>query len=74
MTSKNLLILLFLIIIIIIGVLFFYKNKSIDSFSNLYTTDNCCTEQNIATCEKYGKTGVCNYFENNKECMCQDSF
>jgi len=67
-----------LIFIIIIIFLMIYKNNVIDSFDNLvpdlYTYDTCCSENQIADCEKYGKTGVCNYYKNNKSCMCQNSF
>ena len=71
---------LYLIIIIMILLIFItnYKHKVIDSFDNLvpdlFTYDKCCSENQIADCEKYGKTGVCNYYKNNKSCMCQNSF
>lgn len=66
------------IFIIIIFLLMICKHKMIDSFDNLvpdvYTYDTCCTENQIANCEKYGKTGVCNYYKNDKSCLCQNSF
>ena len=57
---------LFIILIIMYICAYIYRqNNIIDSFdnleSNLFTYDTCCTQSEIATCEKYGKTGVCNY-------------
>jgi hypothetical protein len=77
--NSNLIILLVILIILIILIMFitykFTKNKlTVDSFSNLYTKDNCCNQDEIAQCETYGKTGVCNYYKNNNSCMCQNSF
>ena len=72
-------ILLSIIIIQIIIIIYFiiksYKhNESFDnSKSDLFTYDSCCNEIQIANCEKYGKTGVCNYNENNNSCMCQNA-
>jgi uncharacterized protein YxeA len=79
MNNKYLILYLSLLIIILIIIsLIVYKKQIIDSFdnleSNLYTYDSCCTQDNIANCEKYGKTGVCNYYKDNKSCMCQNSF
>ena len=63
---------------IFIVILMIYKKKVIESFDNLefnlYTYDTCCTQEQIKDCETYGKTGVCNYNENNKLCICQNSF
>ena len=79
--QKNFLMAVIILLLIIIFVLFLYiKNQqSIDSFdnleSNLYTYDTCCSQEQIANCIKYGKTGVCNYNNsNNKICECQNSF
>jgi len=73
MDYKLLIILLIILIILIIFIL--NRNKlTVDSFSNLYTRDNCCSQNEIAQCETYGKTGVCNYYKNNNSCMCQNSF
>jgi septation ring formation regulator EzrA len=72
------LIVVIIIILIIILFLIYIKNKKIESFdnleSNLYTYDTCCSQDQIKNCESYGKTGVCNYYKNNKSCMCQNSF
>lgn len=78
MCEKNLLIFIFILGLIIVGLVFFYKRKPIDSFdnleNNLYTYDSCCTQEDIAHCQTYGKTGVCNYNKNNKSCLCQNAF
>jgi len=67
-----------LVIIAIIIFLMFTRNKIIDNFdnleSNLYTYDSCCLEGEKENCMKYGKTGVCNYFKNNNECLCQNAY
>ena len=67
-----------LFIIIILLFLMIYRQNVIDSFDNLvpdlYSNDTCCSEKQIADCEKYGKTGVCNYYKNNKSCLCQNGF
>jgi len=42
--------------------------------SNLYTYDTCCTEKQIKNCESYDNTGVCDYNNNVKSCICQNSF
>jgi hypothetical protein len=77
MYNKILLGICIIIILIIIYFAFFYK-KTIDSFDNLesnpFTYDTCCTQSEIAKCETYGKTGVCDYNKNDKSCMCQNSF
>ena len=64
-----------MIIFIIVSLIIYKKNtESFDNLeSNLYSYDTCCTEEQIRSCETYGKTGVCDYY-NNKKCMCQDSF
>ncbi len=76
--NKSILMTLFVFIVVIIFILIIYKNKVIDNFdnleSNLYTYDTCCSASEIANCESYGKTGVCNYFLNNKSCLCQNAF
>jgi len=78
MCKKILLILLAIIIIAIIIYYILSYKKTIDSFdnleSNLYTYDTCCSEAQIAKCETYGKTGVCNYNKDDKSCLCQNSF
>lgn len=68
-------IILILLIIIIILIICKKKIESFDNLeSNLFTYDTCCTEKQIRDCETYGKTGVCNYNQNDKSCVCQDSF
>lgn len=66
---------LFVFIIVIIFILITYNR--IESFqtskNNIYTYDSCCNENDIANCEKYGKTGVCNYVLNDNSCMCQNA-
>lgn len=63
---------LFIFLIIIIFILIIYKR--IDSFenSNIFTKTGCCSEKEIANCQTYGKTGICNY--TNNSCLCQNSF
>ena len=67
-----------IIIIIILLIIMIFHNKVIDSFDNLvpdlYTFDTCCNENQIANCQTYGKTGVCNFYKNNKSCICQNAF
>jgi 5-bromo-4-chloroindolyl phosphate hydrolysis protein len=48
----------------------------IDNFDNtdLYTKQSCCNEKQIKFCEKWGKTGVCNFQSSDKSCMCLDAF
>ena len=41
---------------------------------NVYTDSSCCSQKQIAKCETYGRTGVCDYDKNDKSCMCQDGF
>ena len=77
--NSNLLIIVFITGLIIVGLIFFYKRKAtIDSFDNLehnlYSYDSCCTQEDIAKCQTYGKTCVCNYYQNNKSCLCQNAF
>lgn len=67
---------IFLIIVIIVSII--YYNKSIESFdnltSNLYTYDTCCSQNQISNCQKYGKTGVCDYNLDNNSCICQNAY
>lgn len=77
--NSNLLIIVFILGVIIAGLIFFYKRKDqVDSFdnleNNLYSYDTCCSPKEIAHCQTYGKTGVCNYYQNNKSCLCQNAF
>lgn len=73
MRNRLTLLTIFVFIIVIIFILIIYKKKVIDKFDNLednrFTYDTCCTEDQIANCEKYGRTGVCN-----KSCVCQDPY
>ena len=65
-----------LFIIVLILTLLYYKRKVVkqENFKNdRYTNGKCCTEMEIQKCESYGKTGVCNYNENNKSCLCQNA-
>jgi hypothetical protein len=63
-----------LFFIIILAV--FHKNNEL--FSNnkvdIFTDGKCCSQKNIDECNKYGQSGVCNYQQNNKSCLCQNSF
>jgi len=66
-------ILLFFLIIMM------YRNKkNIDKFDNMedniYTFDTCCTEKEKENCMTYGKTGVCNYYKHNGNCLCQNAY
>lgn len=77
--NSNILLLVFILGILLAGLVFLNKRKSIiDSFDNLqdnlFTYDSCCSQQEIAHCETYGKTGVCNYNNNTKSCLCQNAF
>jgi hypothetical protein len=79
MNSLQLFIMFIFLLLIITGLfLIVPHNSSIESFDNLefnlYSYDTCCFQKEIDNCEKYGKTGVCNYNENNKSCLCQNSF
>jgi len=79
MCGTNSLIIVFITGLIIAGLVFFYKRKAqVDSFdnleNNLYSYDTCCSQKEIAHCQTYGKTGVCNYSSNDKSCVCQNSF
>lgn len=79
MNSIQLFIMFIFLMLIITGLyLIIPHNSSIESFDNLednlYSYDTCCSQKQIDNCEKYGKTGVCNYNENNKSCLCQNSF
>ena len=80
MCGNNFLILVFLLGIILTGLIFFSKRKQLDSFdnlqNNLYTYDSCCSQEKIAQCQTYGKTGVCysNNDKNCKSCVCQNAF
>ena len=67
---------IFILLLIIIFLMIYKKNtESFDNLeSNLYSYDTCCTEDDIRKCETYGRTGVCNYNDNNMGCICQDSF
>jgi hypothetical protein len=70
---------LFIIFILLLTIIFLIiYNKNIESYnnleSNLYSYDTCCTEKQIRKCETYGKTGVCNYNQDNMSCLCQESF
>lgn len=70
---------LFIIFILLLTIIFLIiYNKNVESYnnleSNLYSYDTCCTEKQIRKCETYGKTGVCNYNQDNMSCMCQESF
>lgn len=72
-------IILFLILLsLIIIFLIIIRKQTIDKFdnleSNLYTYDTCCTEKEKENCMTYGKTGVCNYYKNDRSCLCQNSF
>jgi hypothetical protein len=67
-----------IIIEIIIILYFIFKYKHIKEFfdnskNDLFTYDSCCNETQIANCEKYGKTGVCNYDQNDNSCICQNA-
>lgn len=74
--------LLIIILICIICLLFIIANillkhsVIIDNFDNtdVFTKQSCCNEQQIKFCEKWGKTGVCNFQLSNKLCMCLDAF
>ncbi len=66
---------IFLIVIFIIAIM---HRKSKETFGNLnndkFTDDSCCTDDEKSGCMKYGKTGVCNYFQNDNSCLCQNAF
>jgi hypothetical protein len=67
-----------IIIIVLLFMMFYYHKMQIDHFDNLehnlYSYDTCCSQKEIKDCESYGKTGVCNYREHNKSCICQNAF
>jgi len=79
MCENKYLIIFFITGLIIVGLIFFSKRKvQVDSFdnltNNLYSYDSYCSQEKIAQCQSYGKTGVCNYYQNNKSCVCQNAF
>lgn len=77
MRKNEYLIIIFLAIILIVLIVIFHK-KNIDKFDNMehniYTFDSCCTEKEKENCMTYGKTGVCNYYKKNGECLCQNAY
>lgn len=73
----NILLIIFLIYLFFIIVNMLLKNNTIiDNFDNtdMYTKQSCCNEQQIKFCEKWGKTGICNFQSSDKSCMCLDAF
>ena len=74
MRNKLTLLAIFVFIIVIIFILIVYKKEVIDKFDNLenniFTYDTCCKENQIADCEKYGRTGMCY----NNKCVCLDAY
>ena len=52
----------------------FIQNPSDIVYPDMYTINNCCSENQILNCAKYGKNGVCDYNKNNNECLCQSSY
>jgi len=77
--NHNIIILILGIISLLLLFAMYHNNKIQKEFfdnleNNLFSYDTCCSQNEIKNCESYGKTGVCNYRENNKTCMCQDSF
>jgi hypothetical protein len=65
-----------LLFIIVLAIFNNKKNKEL--FSNnpvdIFTNDKCCNQNNIEECNKYGQSGVCNYQQNNKSCLCQKAY
>ena len=61
-----------LLFIIVLAIFNNKKNKEL--FSNIFTNDKCCNQKNIEECNKYGQSGVCNYQQNNKSCLCQNAY
>jgi hypothetical protein len=65
-----------LLFIIVLAI--FNSNKNKELFTNnpidIFTNDKCCNQKNIEECNKYGQSGVCNYQQNNKSCLCQNAF
>ena len=65
-----------LIFIIVLAIFNNKKNKEL--FTNnpidVFTNDKCCSQKNIGECNKYGQSGVCNYQQNNKSCLCQNAY
>jgi len=72
----SVLIILFITLFFIIVNMLLKHSLIIDNFDNtdLYTKQSCCNEQQIKFCEKWGKTGVCNFQSSDKSCMCLDAF
>ena len=76
---KNTILIFIIIVALLIIFMMFYNNKKnkeqFDNLEhNLYSYDTCCNEKEIKNCESYGKTGVCNYRDHNKSCICQNAF
>ena len=71
-----------IIVLLLLGLIFFLmlhskkvsENFAKEQYTNLFTNGKCCSQKQIAQCEKYGRTGVCNYEKNDNSCMCQDGF
>ena len=63
---------------VIIVLAIFNNKKNKELFTNnpidIFTNDKCCSQKNIGECNKYGQSGVCNYQQNNKSCLCQNAY
>jgi len=64
----------FMALLFIIVLAIFNNKKNKELFSNIFTNDKCCNQKNIEECNKYGQSGVCNYQQNNKSCLCQNAY
>jgi hypothetical protein len=74
MCSRTLYMLFFIFFILLIFAIIIRITLNTESFTNNhFSNDTCCTESQIRDCETYGKSGVCNYYNNNS-CICQDAF
>ena len=81
--KRNTYLYIFVSILFLIFIMMIYRNRNknrnnIDKFDNMedniYTFDTCCTEKEKENCMTYGKTGVCNYYKNNGNCLCQNAY
>ncbi len=69
-----------LLVIVLISGIFINRVENFDSWSitgDKFTFNKCCNEEQIAYCEKFGKTGICKYDAKKygpNECVCEAAF
>ena len=70
-----------LLTIVIVCAVFVNVNESFDNWQkdgrDRFTFDKCCTQEQIAYCEKFGKTGICRYNAETygpSQCVCENAY